>query len=194
MEKMNKEQLQGMTARELRKIAGDLNVTGRWDMTKEQLVEAITKTQSESDAEEKCEVAESVGDESVVEASNKTSGDAEEKEEKESATAKSEEQVKEPKKMKTEEEMLEDKMKYLRNIKKGTIVAFKVEVMGNIKVKSAAVENVSQKREMLKLVTNYGMEYIVPFKDVVWVRTNSRWPRTIYDLLKGVKKLENKKG
>lgn len=81
----------------------------------------------------------------------------------------------------------ETKMNFLKTIQPGTIVAFKVVVNGHERVKSAAVANVSNKRQMLKLVTKYNAEYIIPFSDVVWVKTGTRWPRYIYNLLKGIK-------
>lgn len=37
--------MKGKTVKELRNIAKELNITGRWDMTKEQLIEAIEQTQ-----------------------------------------------------------------------------------------------------------------------------------------------------
>lgn len=85
------------------------------------------------------------------------------------------------------EEVSEVKMKYLDNIEPGTIVAFKVMVRDNVKVKSAAVENISTKRKILKLVNKVGVEYIVPFSDIVWVRTTTRWPKAVYELLKGIR-------
>lgn len=71
--------------------------------------------------------------------------------------------------------------KYLENINVGTLVAFK-EASG--KLNTAAVQNVSFKRSQLKLVTQYGKEFIVSFDDIVWVRTTKRWPRFILDVLK----------
>lgn len=71
---------------------------------------------------------------------------------------------------------------YLENIKVGTLVAFKES---NVRMNTAAVQNVSFKRRQLKLVTQYGKEYIVSFDDVVWVRTTKRWPKFIMDILKG---------
>lgn len=71
--------------------------------------------------------------------------------------------------------------KYLDNIEAGTLVAFK-EASG--KVNTAAVQNVSFKRQQLRLVTQYGKEFIVSFQDVLWVRTTKRWPKFIMDALK----------
>lgn len=78
------------------------------------------------------------------------------------------------------------KLWYINNAKQGTIVAFKTNINGYERVKSAAVTNISRSRQLLKLTTKYGVEYIVRFCDVVWVKTGSRWPRAIYNLLKGI--------
>ena len=79
------------------------------------------------------------------------------------------------------------KMKYLDNIEVGTIVAFKTVVCGKTKVKSAAVLNISARRKELKLANKVGVEFIVPFSDIIWVRTTTRWPKAVYELLKGVR-------
>ena len=78
------------------------------------------------------------------------------------------------------------KLWYINNAKQGTIVAFKTNINGYERVKSAAVTNINRSRQLLKLTTKYGVEYIVRFCDVVWVKTGSRWPRAIYNLLKGI--------
>ena len=44
----------------------------------------------------------------------------------------------------------------------------------------------STKNRKLKLETKYGASFIVPFDDVIWVRTNKRWPKGVYQLLKGI--------
>ena len=38
---MSKENLQNKTCKELRELAKDMNISGRWDMTKDQLIDAI---------------------------------------------------------------------------------------------------------------------------------------------------------
>lgn len=94
-----------------------------------------------------------------------------------------------------EVEKTESKEAYLEGAPLGTLVAFKVPDTvivrpGEKKVKSAKIvgRNVSKKK--LRLQTEYDAFYIVPFENVLWVKTGSRWPRSIYNLLKGVTKLE----
>lgn len=75
-----------------------------------------------------------------------------------------------------------NKMKYVENAEIGTIVAFKLP---DGRVKSAKIERRSTSRRKLKLVTQYGAEFVVSYDDVIWVRTTKRWPKGVYNLLKG---------
>lgn len=83
-----------------------------------------------------------------------------------------------------------NKMKYVENAEIGTIVAFKLP---DGRVKSAKVERRSTSRRKLKLVTQYGAEFVVPYEGIIWVRTTKRWPKGVYNLLKG-KVAENESG
>lgn len=77
---------------------------------------------------------------------------------------------------------MEQKMRYIENVELGTIVAFRLT---NGRVKSAKVVKKSTKSRKLKLETNYNAEYIVSYDDIIWVRTGKRWPKGVYELLKG---------
>ena len=83
---------------------------------------------------------------------------------------------------------MEQKMRYIENVELGTIVAFRLT---NGRVKSAKVVKKSTKSRKLKLETNYNAEYIVSYDDIIWVRTGKRWPKGVYELLKG--KVDNGK-
>lgn len=74
------------------------------------------------------------------------------------------------------------KMPYIENVANGTIVAFKLP---NGKVKSAMVMAKSSNKRKLKLETEYGKTFIVDFNDVVWVKTGNRFPKGVYEALKG---------
>lgn len=74
------------------------------------------------------------------------------------------------------------KADYIETVDPGTLMAFRLP---SGKVISAKMVNRSSGRRKLKLVTAYGKEYVASFDDVVWVRTGSRWPRGVYELLKG---------
>ena len=47
------------------------------------------------------------------------------------------------------------------------------------------VTNKSVNRQLVKAENKVGKEFIIPFKDILWVRTGKRWPRGVYNLLKG---------
>ena len=167
---MSREILNSKTRKELRKVATDLQITGRWEMTKEQLIDAILRAKS---AKESIQVKEadvnpqSANDEHKVDIKKCANVEVENKVENESAGV---------------HINMEQKMSYIENIDIGTIVAFKLP---NGKVKSAKVTRKSTKNRKLKLETDYGAEYIVSFNDIIWVRTGKRWPRGVYKLLKG---------
>lgn len=160
---MSRENLQKKTCKELRELAKELNISGRWDMTKDQLIDAILgaevveNTNESESAKDECKVD---NQENVVEVEDKV--------EKESANV---------------DVDMAQKMPYIENIEIGTLVAFR---LSNGKVKSAKVTRKSTKNRKLKLETDYGAEYIVSFNDIVWVRTGKRWPRGVYKLLKGL--------
>jgi hypothetical protein len=160
---MSRENLQKKTCKELRELAKELNISGRCDMTKDQLIDAILgaevveNTNESESAKDECKVD---NQENVVEVEDKV--------EKESANV---------------DVDMAQKMPYIENIEIGTLVAFR---LSNGKVKSAKVTRKSTKNRKLKLETDYGAEYIVSFDDIVWVRTGKRWPRGVYKLLKGL--------
>lgn len=167
---MSKEFLEAKTKKELRTIATELEITGRWDMTKPQLIDAILRAKSAETGEQKNvanENLQSANDECKVDNHECENVEAENKAENKSANVKVN---------------MEQKMSYIENIDIGTIVAFR---LSNGKVKSAKVTRKSTKNRKLKLETDYGAEYIISYDDVIWVRTGKRWPRGVYKLLKG---------
>jgi hypothetical protein len=160
---MSKENLQNKTCKELRELAKDMSISGRWDMTKNQLIDAILRaevvenTNESESAKDECKID---NQENVVEVEDKV--------EKKSANV---------------DVDMAQKMPYIENVEIGTLVAFR---LSNGRVKSAKVTRKSTKNRKLKLETDYGAEYIVSFDDIVWVRTGKRWPRGVYKLLKGL--------
>jgi len=164
---MTKEILQNKNCKELRNIAKDLNIAGRWDMTKEELIDAILGAENAMDSKDAKAVNHSANDECKVDNHAKEAHvETEAKAENKSVCVN-----------------MEQKMLYIENIEIGTIVAFR---LSNGRVKSAKVTKKSTKNRKLKLETDYGAEYIVSYEDIVWVRTGKRWPRGVYNLLKGL--------
>lgn len=160
---MSREVLQDKTCKELRELAKEMNISGRWDMTKNDLIEAILGAEMVKTTDN----SESAKDEDKVD-NHAGNVEVENKAENESANVVVD---------------MKQKMHYIENVEIGALVAFR---LSNGKVKSAKVTRKSTKNRKLKLETDYGAEYIVPYDDIVWVRTGKRWPRGVYKLLKGL--------
>ena len=78
-----------------------------------------------------------------------------------------------------------DRTKYIEEAEPGTLMCF-VDNKG--KPRTAALVNRSSKRRMVKLVTEFNWEFVVPYENVLWVRVGERWPRVILNILKGYHK------
>lgn len=76
-----------------------------------------------------------------------------------------------------------NKLRYINEAPIGTLVAFKLP---NGQTKSAKIINRSTGRKKLKLETVYGKQFIVSYSDIVWVKSTSKWPRGVYNQLKGI--------
>lgn len=174
---MSREELVAMTKDEVSTIAKEYGITrsiGSKRKTKEQLIEEILEqyvdstpvTYTPTGIEKENTVAE-VEDEDwqQPETENEVVEEVEEKE------------------ILTPEQKAERRKGYVENVQIGTLVAFK-SITG--KVKSAKVIKRSSKNRRLKVETKYGAEFVIPYDDVIWVRTNKRWPKGVYQLLKGV--------
>lgn len=131
---MAKNELNQFNKNELLRIAKAYNITGRWDMSKDELIASIKAAK---------------------------------------------EKIKEKRDMRIKDS-------YIEKVNLGCLVAFKTS---NGKVKSAKIVKRSIKERMLLLETEYKSVYKVSFDDVLWVKTGNRWPKGIYELLKGRVKL-----
>ena len=65
----------------------------------------------------------------------------------------------------------------------GMLVAFRTD---KAKVKSAKIVKKSTADKKLLLETKYGAQFLVDFSDVLWVNTTGRWPRWVFNLMKGI--------
>ena len=72
---------------------------------------------------------------------------------------------------------------YLVNASEGSIVAFRNRLTG--KVKSAKIL-LNDRNGNMRLETGYGKIYAVEYDDIIWVKIGNRWPRGVYNLLKGL--------
>lgn len=76
-----------------------------------------------------------------------------------------------------------NKLRYINEAPIGTLVAFKLP---NGQTKSAKIINRSTGRKKLKLETVYGKQFVVSYSDIVWVKSTNKWPRGVYNQLKGI--------
>ena len=153
-------ELEAMKAEELRQMCKNMGISfykGKSRLTKAEMIDKLL-----------CEV-ESNGEE-VVEANDESAEQAK------SEPVKSQEEIEAE-----EAAKLAMRAKYIEEAKVGTIIAFRLE---SGKVISAMIVKKSTKNRKFKVETKYGAEHIVLFDEILWVRTNKRWPKFIYNLFK----------
>ena len=173
-----KKELQAMKARDLMRLATTLGVKGSWDMKKAEVIEAILRAESAKESEQVVEtnpVANNGDPSAKVNVKVDDHGDDAE------AVTKAENE--------TASIDMTQKLPYIESAEIGTVVAFR---LASGKVKSAKIVKKSTKNRRFMLETSYGAQYIVPYTDIVWVRTGKRWPRGVYRLLKGLVENEAK--
>lgn len=168
-QQLRKKELEELTTRQLIKgPATDIGISGRWNMKKEQLIDAILR--AEMSGQKSSAKAQSANDEDKVDVHNSVV--VADKVEKQAADAE------------VEAQKMAQKMRYVETSEIGALVAFNVP-SGN-KVKSAKIMRKSGKNRKLKVETHYGATYVINYEDVLWVRTGKRWPKWVYNLLKGI--------
>ena len=172
---------------EIMSIAKDMGIVrykGSSERTKADIIENILMVHNEGGKKDEEAIKEtaSVSDEKTEQVEQPVK--VEKKQSKVVAKVK---KLKEKKPEITEEQKAEKKLSYIEGAKAGTLVAFKTD---NGKIKSAMIVKRSTKNRKFKLETKYGASFIVPFDDVIWVRTNKRWPKGVYQLLKGIDESE----
>lgn len=153
-------ELEAMKAEELRQMCKDMGISfykGKSRLTKAEMVDKLLN-EVEEDGEK------------VVEVNNKNTKQIK------PVPAKSQEEIEAEEAVK-----LEQRAKYIEEAKVGTIIAFRLE---SGKVISAMIVKKSTKNRKFKVETKYGAEHIVLYDEVLWVRTNKRWPKYIYNLFK----------
>lgn len=155
----NKEQLMAMKVDELRKVASSIGIKNAKRYKKVDLVDMIISVQNPPEA-----VAEEVVEEVK-----------EEKEEVASVSGNTDNA--------DDGGIDSNKLRYINEAPIGTLVAFKLP---NGQTKSAKIINRSTGRKKLKLETVYGKQFIVSYSDIVWVKSTNKWPRGVYNQLKGI--------
>lgn len=155
----NKEQLMAMKVDELRKVASSIGIKNAKRYKKVDLVDMIISVQNPPE-----EVAEEVVEEVK-----------EEKEEVASVSGNTNNA--------DDDGIDSNKLRYINEAPIGTLVAFKLP---NGQTKSAKIINRSTGRKKLKLETVYGKQFVVSYSDIVWVKSTNKWPRGVYNQLKGI--------
>lgn len=79
-----------------------------------------------------------------------------------------------------------NKDKFIDSAPLETIIVFGGDVAGG-KVRSAKMIIREEQKRSIVCETAYGKRFYVPYDNVIWVKTGSRFPRAIYNLLKGIK-------
>lgn len=77
---------------------------------------------------------------------------------------------------------LEEMEKRVNRASVGTLVAF-FDILGKARTGKITEHTDSG----IIAVTEYGAKFLVTFDKVLWVKFNHRWPRWVYNLLKGIK-------
>lgn len=153
----NKEQLMEMKVDELRKVASSIGIKNAKQYKKVDLVDMIFSAQNPPEA-----VAEAVAEEVKEEKEEVASGVSDNAD---------------------DSGIDSNKLRYINEAPIGTLVAFKLP---NGQTKSAKIINRSTGRKKLKLETVYGKQFIVSYSDIVWVKSTNKWPRGVYNQLKGI--------
>ena len=74
---------------------------------------------------------------------------------------------------------------YCENAKIGTIVAFRIAN----NVFSGKIDEIHRKHFVIICIN--GIKYTIEKNNILWYKTGKRWPKKIYNLLKGIDKIEN---
>lgn len=153
---MRSKELQGLTVKALLVIAKTHQLIGRHSMKKDELINSIIR----------CEAK--VPTESTSRSSNM-----------EEVTIRDVKVFKDARSIVDHIPKL--KSDYITNLKVGTLIAFKVN---DTKLLSGIVEVICGSN-LFKVKTKTGVKFTVAKTNIAWVKTGERWPRGVYQALKG---------
>lgn len=141
------------TVKELREIAKELEIVGRWDMNKTQLIEAIEMAQAVQELSD--EDIELEGD-CIIEENNSNQSEGTQKV------------------TKTTDD-------YLNNIEPGTLVAFKRNSK-DIAMSGKFVSFDENNDNLVYIESKKGTIFKVTKANIIWVKTGARWPKWVFTL------------
>lgn len=78
--------------------------------------------------------------------------------------------------------MTDSKLNYIETVPLGTLVAFNDE---KGKARTAAIVERNVEEKTLVVETEFKKKFNVTFDNVLWVKVGTRWPKGVYNLLKG---------
>lgn len=191
-------ELEGMTTKQLLEVARGLNIVGRHEMRKTELIEALVKKANEVVAKypEMVERLEQLAHEDVPDQVRYAAAGLEKQ------LLNGDSKLKPVGLFQSmEQHMIQNathewepiaegeldllslpkpKAEYIDNAKIGTIIAFTVN---KSKVLSGMIEEIHKSDFLVR--TKSGVLFTVRKKNVLWVRTGKRWPRGVYLAMKG---------
>lgn len=156
--------LQAVKVKHLLIMAKDFHIVGRHDMKKSQLINSIVQKHVEKEVREKEDYIEALRTNDVLL-------------KKENQSISFDHDV--------ENQLVESpKSEYIYNAQPGALVAFYVD---SNKVMTAMVKHNDVDGQTFTVETKRGKRFVVMYSEILWVKSGSRWPRGIYNLLKGIK-------
>lgn len=166
------------TVKELRELAQELNIPGRSKMNKQELIEAIDRVSIE--VEDYIQAEQPEGEVKKEFASAEWDGNDE------PVTICPDAKIKKTVSINGREcDVLMSvpavKERYLEQAQLGHFVAFQ----SGRRVCSAKIINKDSRGRRLKVVNRLGLELVISYSAVLWVKESGKWPDAIYALLKG---------
>lgn len=141
------------TVKELREIAKELEIVGRWDMNKTQLIEAIEMAQAVQDLSDEDIELET---DCIIKEDNSNQSEGTQKV------------------TKTTDD-------YLNNIEVGTLVAFKRNSK-EIAMSGKFVSFDENNDNLVYVESRRGTMFKIQKENIIWVKTGSRWPKWVFTL------------
>ena len=147
-------EMEKKTVKELRDIAKELKIVGRWDMTKAQLISAIEVEYASQNLSDDDIVFET---DCIIKEDNSNQSEGTQKV------------------SKTTDE-------YIKTIKEGTLVAFKRNKNKDIAMsgKFVGFDETNEKKVLIE--SKKGTLFKVNRENILWVKTGSRWPKWVFSL------------
>lgn len=141
------------TVKELREIAKELEIVGRWDMNKTQLIEAIEMAQAVQELNDEDIELEN---DCIIKEDNSNQSEGTQKD------------------TKTTDD-------YLNNIEPGILVAFKRNSK-DVAMSGKFVSFDGNNGNLVCIESKKGTLFKIPKANIIWVKTGARWPKWVFAL------------